>query len=65
MSVIQTLGQKDLSGCFLVHICMFYSPYSSYFAFLCISSKIFRAKMEPIILQQIYDVIMHSHIKNA
>ena len=46
---IQTLGRRDLSGCFLVHICAFYSSYSSYFAFLCTSSKIFRAKMEPII----------------
>ena len=44
---IQTLGQRDLSDCFLVHICAFNSSYSSYFAFLCISSKIFRAKMEP------------------
>ena len=44
--VIQTLGRRDLSGCFLVHICAFYSSYSSYFAFLCTSSKIFRAKME-------------------
>ena len=56
---------RDLSDCFSIHIYVFYSSYSSYFAFLCISSKIFRAKMEPIILQQIYDVIMHSHIKNA
>ena len=62
---IQTLGLRDLSGCFQVHICVFYSSYSSYFAFLCTSSQIFRAKMEPIIIQQIYDVIMHSHIKNA
>ena len=45
--IIRTLGQRDLSGCFLVHICVFYSSYSSYFAFLCTSSKIFRAKMEP------------------
>ena len=44
---IQTLGLKDLSSCFLVHICVFYSSYSSYFAFLFTSSKIFRAKMEP------------------
>lgn len=44
---IQTLGLRDLSGCFLVHIRAFYSSYSSYFAFLCTSSKIFRAKMEP------------------
>lgn len=44
--IIQTLGRRDLSGCFLVHICAFYSSYSSYFAFLCTSSKIFRAKME-------------------
>ena len=43
----QTLGRRDLSGCFPVHICAFYSSYSSYFAFLCTSSKIFRAKMEP------------------
>ena len=42
----QTLGRRDLSGCFLVHICAFYSSYSSYFAFLCTSPKIFRAKME-------------------
>ena len=45
--IIQTLGQRDLSGCFVVHICAFYSSYLSYFAFLCTSSKIFRAKMEP------------------
>ena len=32
--IIQTLGRRDLSGCFLVHICVFYSSYSSYFAFL-------------------------------
>lgn len=43
---IQTLGLKDLSGCFLVHFCVFYSSYSSYFAFLFTSSKIFRAKIE-------------------
>jgi len=48
--IIQTLGRRDLSGCFLVHICVFYSSYSSYFAFLCTSPKIFRAKMEPNIL---------------
>ena len=30
---IQTLGRRDLSGCFPVHICAFYSSYSSYFAF--------------------------------
>ena len=47
MSVIQTLGLKDLSGCFLVHICVFYSSYSSHFAFLHTSAKIFRAKIEP------------------
>ena len=46
---IQTLGLKDLSGCFLVHFCVFYSSYSSYFAFLFTSSKIFRAKMEPVL----------------
>lgn len=45
--IIQTLGRRDLFGCFLVHICVFYSSYSSYFAFLCTSSKIIRAKMEP------------------
>ena len=45
--LIQTLRRRDLSGCFLVHICAFYSSYSSYFAFLCTSSKIFRAKTEP------------------
>ena len=45
--ITQTLGRRDLSGCFVVHICAFYSSYSSYFAFLCTSSKIFRAKMEP------------------
>jgi hypothetical protein len=43
----QTLGRRDLSGCFLVHICMFYSSYSSLFAFLCPSHQIFRAKTEP------------------
>lgn len=63
--IIQTLGLRDLSGCFQVHICVFYSSYSSYFAFLCTSPRIFRVKMEPIIIQQIHDVIMHSHIKNA
>ena len=47
---VQTLGRRDLSSCFLVHICAFYSSYSSYFAFLCTSSKIFRAKMDPNIL---------------
>ena len=47
LSVIQTLGRRDLSGCFLVHICVFYSSYSSNFAFLCTSAKIFRAKIEP------------------
>lgn len=50
LKIIQTLGRKDLSGCFLVHICTFHSSYSSYFAFLCTSSKIFRAKMEPTII---------------
>ena len=45
--ITQTLGRRDFFGCFLVHICSFYSPYSSHFAFLCTSSKIFRAKMEP------------------
>ena len=49
VALIQTLGRRDLSGCFLVHICAFYSSYSSYFVFLCAPSKIFRAKMEPII----------------
>ena len=32
--ITQTLGRRDLSGCFLVHICAFHSSYSSYFAFL-------------------------------
>ena len=32
--IIQTLGRRDLSGCFSVHICAFHSSYSSYFAFL-------------------------------
>ena len=45
--ITQTLGQNDLSGCFLVHICPFHSSYSSYFSPLCTSSRIFRAKMEP------------------
>lgn len=45
--LIQTLGRRDLSGCFLIHICAFYSSYSSYSAFLCTSAKIFRAKIEP------------------
>ena len=63
--IIQTLGRRDLSGCFLVHIRAFYSSYSSYFAFLCTSSKIFRAKMEPNILLKIYVIIMNSHIKNT
>ena len=40
--------------CFLVHICVFYSSHSSYFAFLCTSPQIFRAKMEPKILLKIY-----------
>ena len=62
---IQTLGRRDLSGCFQVHICVFYSSYSSYCAFLCTSSKIFRAKMEPNILLKIYVIIMNSHIKNT
>ena len=44
---IQTLGLRDLSGCFLVHICMFYSPYSSYFAFLCTSSIILLILLKP------------------
>ena len=60
-----SLGRRDLSGCFLVHICSFHSSYSSYFAFLCTSSKIFRAKMEPNILLKIYVIIMNSHIKNT
>ena len=47
MATIQTLGRNDLSGCFLVHICAFYSSYSSNFAFLFTSAKIFRAKIEP------------------
>ena len=47
VSLIQTLGRSDLSCCFLAHICVFYSSYSSHFAFLYTSSKIFRAKMEP------------------
>ena len=45
--IIRTLGWRDLSGCFLVHICVFYYSYSSHFAFLCTSSKFFRAKIEP------------------
>lgn len=45
--ITRTLGRRDLSGCFLVRVCAFYSSYSSYFAFLCTLSKIFRAKMEP------------------
>ena len=49
---IQTLGRRDLSGCFVVHICGFYSSYSSYFAFLCTSSKIFRAILEPALIFQ-------------
>ena len=57
--------QRDLSGCFLVRICVFYSLYSSYFVFLCTSSKIFRGKIEPNILLKIYVIIMNSHIKNT
>lgn len=57
--------RRDLSGCFLVRICVFYSLYSSYFVFLCTSSKIFRAKIEPNILLKIYVIIMNSHIKNT
>ena len=60
-----SLGRRDLSGRFLVHICVFYSSYSSHFAFLCTSSKFFRAKMEPDILLKIYVIIMNSHIKNT
>ena len=60
-----SLGRRDLSGCFLVHICVFYSSYSSHFAFLCISSKFFRAKMEPDIFLKIYVITMNSHIKNT
>lgn len=45
--IIQTLGLRDLSGCFSVHLCMYYSSYSSYFAFLHTSFKIFRAILEP------------------
>ena len=43
---------EDLSGCFLVHICAFYSSYSSYFAFLYTSSNIFRAILEPSLIFQ-------------
>ena len=60
-----SLGRRDLSGCFLVHICVFYSSYSSHFAFLCTSSKFFRAKMEPDIFLKIYVITMNSHIKNT
>lgn len=60
-----SLGRRDLSGRFLVHICVFYSSYSSHFAFLCTSSKFFRAKMEPDILLKIYVITMNSHIKNT
>ncbi len=60
-----SLGRRDLSGCFLVHICVFYSSYSSHFAFLCTSSKFFRAKMEPDILLKIYVITMNSHVKNT
>lgn len=60
-----TFHRRDLSGCFLVHICVFYSSYSSYFAFLCTSPQIFRAKMEPKILLKIYVITMNSHIKNT
>ena len=60
-----SLGRRDLSGRFLVHICAFYSSYSSHFAFLCTSSKFFRAKMELDILLKIYVITMNSHIKNT
>ena len=63
--IIQTLRLRDLSGCFSVHICAFCSSYSSYFAFLCTSSKFFRAKMEPYILLKKYVITMNSHIKNT
>lgn len=53
--IIQTLGLRDLSGCFQVHICVFYSSYSSHFAFLYTSSKIFRAKMEPAKIKITFD----------
>ena len=60
-----SLRRRDLSGRFLVHICVFYSSYSSHFAFLCTSSKFFRAKMEPDIFLKIYVITMNSHIKNT
>ena len=60
-----SLGRRDLSGRFLVHICVFYSSYSSHFAFLCTSSKFFRAKTEPDILLKIYVITINSHIKNT
>ena len=60
-----SLRRRDLSGRFLVHICVFYSSYSSHFAFLCTSSKFFRAKMEPDILLKIYVITMNSHVKNT
>lgn len=59
---ILTLGRRDLSGCFSVHIYAFCSSYSSYFAFLRISSKIFRAKMERAITTIIYHnvfIVLH------
>ena len=58
--IIQTLGRRDLSGCFSVHICVFYSSYSSYFAFLCTSSIIFRAKLEPL-----YYLLQHKYYYSA
>ena len=58
--ITQTLGRRDLSCCPSVHICAFYSSYSSYFAFLYTSSKIFRAKMEPI-----YYLLQHKYYYSA
>lgn len=60
--ITQTLGRIDLSGCFQVHICVFYSSYSSYCAFLCTSSKIFRAKMEPLLTLLL---VLHISIFNS
>ena len=51
-----------VSRCTFVHFILHIHLISH---FLCTSSKIFRAKMEPNILLKIYVIIMNSHIKNT
>ena len=55
---IQTLGLRNLSGCFSVHICVFYSSYSSHFAF-CIPRPKF---LEPKWSQPVKSIINYSLI---